>query len=44
MNSNGELGTGDKDAQEEPIILEAIDDKTVMQVSVGSQFAFAIGG
>lgn len=30
MNSNGEMGTGDKDAQEEPILLEAIDDKTIM--------------
>jgi len=42
-NTNGELGTGDSQPRIQPQLIEALEDKAVGLVGVGSAFAFALG-
>lgn len=42
-NHNGEIGVGDNKIRNHPTRLESIEDKVINAVSVGSNFAFAIG-
>jgi hypothetical protein len=42
-NTNGELGTGDTQPRVAPALIDALEDKTIGLVGVGSAFAFALG-
>ena len=42
-NANGEIGVGDQKLRNHPTRLETIENKLIHQVSVGNNFAFAIG-
>ena len=42
-NTNGELGLGDTTPRINPTYLTSLEDKSIVQIGIGSSYAFALG-